>query len=58
MITIRFNFRRYVASFDTLNDLNNWLRGSDLYQGFMYTIHGHNGETNLEKYKKSLVVSK
>ena len=53
-ITIRFNYRRMVAVFESIEDLNNWLKKSDLYQEFMYTIHGHGGETDLQKYKKSL----
>ena len=56
MITIRFNFRRMVATFDTVEDLNIWVSDCHLNQEFMYTIHGHNGEQNLEKYKKNLAV--
>jgi hypothetical protein len=40
MITVRFNHRRYVASFDSIKDLNRWLLGADLHQAFMYTLHG------------------
>jgi hypothetical protein len=51
-ITIRFNGGRYVASFDTIEDLTNWVRNSDLYQPFMYTIHGMGEIIDLDKFKK------
>lgn len=53
-IYVRFNYGRMVAAFSNVEDLKNWVKKSDLYQPFMYTIHGHGGETDLVKYKKSL----
>lgn len=53
-IVIRYNFGRMVAVFSNKKDLDNWVKNSELYQPFMYTIHGHNGEVALEKYKKKL----
>ena len=52
-ITIRFNFGRQVAVFDSKEEMDAWVKNCDLYQEFMYTIHGA-GEVNLEKYKKTL----
>ena len=56
-ITVRFNFGRMVATFYTVEELNGWLLKADLNEEFMYTIHGHGCEINLEKYKKSLEMS-
>jgi hypothetical protein len=53
-ITIRFNGGGYVASFDTIEDLINWVRNSDLYHPFMYTIHGIGEIVDLEKFKKNI----
>jgi hypothetical protein len=55
MITIRFNFGRMVAVFDTVDELKNWVINSDLPEPFMFTIHGHGGEVDYEKYRKSLL---
>jgi hypothetical protein len=55
MITIRFNFCRMVASFDSIQDLDRWVLNSDLNEPFMYTIHGHGGEVNFEKYRNQLL---
>jgi hypothetical protein len=52
MICIRFNFGRLVAHFDTIDDLDNWVLNADLYQPFMYTVHGITQTNCLEKYKK------
>ena len=43
-----------VAVFDNQDDLDNWIKGSDLHQEFMYTIHGIGEIKDLSKYKKTL----
>jgi hypothetical protein len=53
-VTIRFNHGRMVAVFDNEEDMKNWVRNSELYQEFMYTIHIGNQILNLEIFKKTL----
>ena len=56
--TIRFNHGRVVATFDDKDTMDNWIKNSDLYQPFMYTIHGLGEVRNLEKYKDQLLSEK
>lgn len=53
-VKVRFNYGRVVAVLDR-KDLDAWVLGADLYQPFMYTIHGIGEVTDVEKYKKHLV---
>lgn len=55
-ITIRYNFGRMIATFDSIENMNRWIRFyfDSFFHPYMYTIHGHGGEQNLEKYMKTL----
>jgi hypothetical protein len=55
MIVVRFNFGRMVATFETINDLHRWMLNAELNEPFMYTIHGHGGETSFEKYRNQFL---
>jgi len=53
-ITIRFNERRYVASFDDMKSFVKFIKTNDLKEKFMYTVHIGNKTFNLDKVSDDL----
>lgn len=43
-----------VATFDDKETMDKWILNCDLNEEYMYTIHGLNEVTDIEKYKKIL----
>jgi len=55
-IQVRFNYGRKIASFDNREALEKWVKtaANDLYQPFMYTIHGIGEVTDVMRLNKTL----